>query len=41
MKPDTKIVYIPCNKELEHISSSAIRNLMKFDIELASKYIVK
>ncbi len=41
IKPDTKIVYIPCNKELEHISSSAIRNLMKFDIELASKYIVK
>ena len=30
LKPDIKIVNIFCDKEFEHISSSAIRNLMKF-----------
>jgi pantetheine-phosphate adenylyltransferase len=41
IKPDVKVVYIPCDKRFEHISSSAIRNLEKFDKELANKYTVK
>ena len=40
IKPDIKVIYIPCDKEYEHISSSAIRNLSKFNEELAKKYIV-
>ena len=39
-KFDVKVVYIPCEKEFEHISSTAIRNLAKFNEELAKKYIV-
>lgn len=31
LKPDIKIVSIFCNKEFEHISSSGIRTLEKFD----------
>lgn len=34
-------VYIPCDKDKEHISSSMIRGLTKIDPELAKKYIVK
>ena len=41
IKSDVKVVYIPCDKKYEHISSSAIRNLEKFDKELANKYLVK
>lgn len=41
IKPGVKVVYIPCDKQYEHISSSAIRNLEKFDRELANKYIVR
>ena len=41
IKPDVKVVYIPCDKKYEHISSSAIRNLEKFDKDLATKYLVK
>lgn len=39
IKPDTKVLYIPCDKKYEHISSSAIRNLMKFDNSLINKYL--
>jgi len=39
IRPDTKVIYIPCDKKYEHISSSAIRNLMKFDKELTKKYL--
>lgn len=39
IKPDTKILYIPCDKKYEHISSSAIRNLIKFDESLINKYL--
>lgn len=41
IKPDVKVVYIPCDKKYEHISSSAIRNLSKFDSNLSDKYLVK
>ncbi len=41
IKPDVKVVYIPCDKKYEHISSTAIRNLEKFDKNLATKYLVK
>jgi pantetheine-phosphate adenylyltransferase len=41
IKPDIKVVYIPCNKKYEHISSSAIRSLDKFDKKLSEQYIVK
>jgi pantetheine-phosphate adenylyltransferase len=41
IKPSVKVVYIPCDKKYEHISSSAIRNLEKFDKELAKKYLVQ
>lgn len=31
MRPQTHSVYIPCDKSLEHISSSALRGLQLFD----------
>ena len=31
MRPDTHSVYIPCDKSLEHISSTALRSLRIFD----------
>lgn len=31
MRPGTHSVYIPCEKSLEHVSSSALRNLRVFD----------
>jgi len=31
MKSDLKVVFIPCDKEFGHISSSAIRALYKVD----------
>jgi len=40
MKPDIKIVNIFCDKEYEHISSSAIRNLKKLDEETIKKYLI-
>lgn len=40
-KPDIKVVYIPCDKEFEHISSSAIKNLYKFDEKIAKTYILE
>ena len=41
IKPDIKVVYIPCDKKYEHISSSAIRSLEKFDEKLSKQYLVK
>jgi pantetheine-phosphate adenylyltransferase len=39
MKPDIKVVFIRCDKQFEHISSSAIRNLEKIAIGLGKKYL--
>lgn len=39
MKPDIKIVNIFCDKEFEHISSSAIRSLSKLDPKFGDKYL--
>ena len=33
MKYDTKVCYIPCHKQLEHVSSSALRGLKQFDVK--------
>lgn len=39
MKPGLKVVFIRCDKQFEHISSSAIRNLEKISKGLGSKYL--
>jgi pantetheine-phosphate adenylyltransferase len=39
LRPGTNVIYIPADKKYEHISSSAIRSLMKFDVEAAKKYM--
>jgi len=39
LKKDVKVVSIFCDKEYEHVSSSALRTLIKYD--KTSKYIVK
>lgn len=39
MKPDFKVVYLPCDKDYEHVSSTAIRQLLKLDPETARKYL--
>jgi pantetheine-phosphate adenylyltransferase len=39
-KPNIKIIYIPCDKEFEHISSSDIRNMEKAYPGSMDKYIV-
>lgn len=39
MKPDLKVVFIRCDMQFEHISSSAIRNLEKIAKGLGSKYV--
>ena len=39
MYPDLKIVYISSDKEFEHISSSAIREIRSYDEELVKKYL--
>ncbi len=39
MKPDIKVVFIRCDKQFEHISSSAIRNLEKIEKGLGNKYV--
>lgn len=41
IRPNTNVIYIPCNKKFEHISSSSIRSLMKFDQFIAEKYLPK
>ncbi|MBQ7650248.1 MAG: adenylyltransferase/cytidyltransferase family protein [Victivallales bacterium] len=32
MRPDTHAVYIPCDKNLEHISSTALKGMSSFDV---------
>lgn len=42
MKPegfDFKVIYIPCDKEFEHISSSAIRAITTIDPKYSKKYV--
>ena len=40
MRPNTSSVYLPCDKELEHISSSALRGLLNFDCHgMADRYL--
>lgn len=39
MYAELKTVFIQCDKEYEHISSSALRNLEKIQIGLSKKYI--
>lgn len=39
-KEDINVVYITCDKEFEHISSSAIRSLQKFRSGSADKYLI-
>lgn len=39
MKPDMKVVFIRCDKQFDHISSSAIRNLEKIELGLGRKYV--
>jgi len=41
LRPGTNVIYIPADKQYEHVSSSAIRSLMKFDVEAAKKYLVQ
>lgn len=40
LRPNTNIIFIPADKEYEHVSSTAIRNLKKFDEDAANKYLV-
>ena len=40
LRPNTNVIFIPADKEFEHVSSSAIRSLMKFDKDAAKKYLV-
>lgn len=39
-KKDVNVVYITCDKEYEHISSSAIRNLQKFRTGSGDLYLI-
>lgn len=39
-KKDVNVVYITCDKEYEHISSSAIRNLQKFRPGSGDLYLI-
>ena len=39
MKPDLKIVFLNCDKEFEHISSSSIKNLNRIDPNFSKKYV--
>jgi len=41
MYPELKIVYISSNKDLEHISSSAIREISSYNPKLVEKYLPK
>ena len=40
-KPNIKMIFIPCSRGLEHISSSMIRSLEKIQEGSASEYLVK
>lgn len=37
--PELKVIYIPCDREFEHISSSAIRSLEKYGDDIIRKYL--
>ena len=39
LKPSLKVVFILCDKEFEHISSSALRNLERIEVGLSQPYI--
>lgn len=39
MYPDLNVIYIPCDKEFEHISSSAIRTIRKHGDDLVQRYL--
>lgn len=39
--PDVNVMYVQCDKQFEHVSSSAIRNILKFDPELGNRYLLK
>jgi pantetheine-phosphate adenylyltransferase len=39
MLPTLSVIYIPCDKEYEHISSSAIRSIRKHGEHLITKYL--
>lgn len=39
-KKDINVVYMTCDKEYEHISSSAIRKIQQFNIDLSKQYLV-
>lgn len=39
MKPDLKLIFINCDKQFEHISSSSIRNLERIKEGLGQKYL--
>jgi phosphopantetheine adenylyltransferase len=39
--PEIKVAYIQCDKEYEHISSSAIRNLLLINEKFAAPYLLK
>lgn len=40
-KKDMNVVYVTCDKEYEHVSSSAIRNLEKFRPGSGEQYLIK
>lgn len=39
MKPEIKLIFINCDKQFEHISSSSIRNLERIKTGLGQKYL--
>lgn len=41
MMPEMKVVFLICDPEYQHISSSALRGLRKFSEEEYQKYVVK
>ena len=40
-RPDIKMVFIPCDRKYDYISSTAVRNLEKIQSGSASEYVVK
>lgn len=41
MKPDIKVIFIACDKEFEHVSSSAYRLLESVKPGAGHKYLAK
>ena len=39
MYPELRVVYLPCEKQYDHISSSNIRSIRKYGDELVKKYL--